>query len=152
MNKENPELPTFDSNDENNNQSPQQQNPIDYNDEDIEFDEIYGDEDPGEDDGDDYMEDPEDICSMSGFIFNLMKMPKPLGFFAPQEKMEEFLKARGYKMIKRYSDSKEEEYTVAIKPGTSYIPEDNFSNVREVFDGEVQDILLKWLLRIGKEE
>ena len=63
MNKENPELPTFDSNDENNNQSPQQQNPIDYDDEDIEFDEIYGDEDPGEDGGNDYMEDPENICS-----------------------------------------------------------------------------------------
>lgn len=144
MKKEDPELPYYDSSGSNDNEN----NEI-LDDE--EFDEIYGNEDPGID-----FEPDDDFgiehCSMSELIFNFMKMPKPLGFFMPQEKMEEFLKVRGYKIIKRYSDSHEEEYSVAIKPGSSYIPENDYSNVREVFDEQVQEILLKWLLKIGKED
>lgn len=146
MNKENPEeLPLFEDSNGNENEN---NNNLGY--EEDEFDEFYGDEDPDGEDDDPI--DPEDFCHMSGIFFELMKMPKPLGFIMPQEKMEDFLKARGYKIISRFSDNRNEEYNVAIKPGSSYIPENDYSNVREVFDGEVQDILLKWLLKVGKED
>lgn len=149
MKKENPELPLYTGNDDENDNIDHTLGNFDYYDED-EFDEIYGDTDPGEDEEINF--EGIEGCHMSSFIFNLLKMPKPLGYLMPQEKMENFLRERGYKIIKRYSDSQEDEYSVVIKPGSSYIPDTDYSNVREVFDEEVQDILLKWLLKIGKED
>lgn len=149
MKKENPELPVYNGNDDENDNIDHTPGKFDYYDED-EFDEIYGDTDPGEDEGINFEEI--EGCHMSSFIFNLLRMPKPLGYLMPQEKMENFLRERGYKIIKRYSDSQEDEYSVVIKPGSSYIPDTDYSNVREVFDEEVQDILLRWLLKIGKED
>lgn len=90
-------------------------------------------------------------CPLTDVLLNSLVMPKPLGYMFPQEKMEEFLKNRGYRIIKRYSESRGQDYNVAVKAGSSSIPEDDYSNVREIFDNEVQDILLSWLLKIGKE-
>lgn len=145
MKREDPELPVSDGNEENNSNN-------DFQEEfDEEFDEIYGDEDYGVD----FIEPEggsEMPCSFGHIFLNLLKMPKPLGYHFPQDKIVEFLKERGYKIINRYSDTMGEEYPVAIKPGSSYVPGNDYSNVREVFDEEVQDILLKWLLKIGKED
>ena len=117
---------------------------------------IYNGNDGPEYDENDYLNDDPDFdelpdCPLTEILLNSMVMPKPLGYVFPQEKMEEFLKQRGYKIIKRYSEAREQDYNVAVKSGSSSIPEDDYSNVREVFDGEVQDILLSWLLKIGKE-
>lgn len=144
MKREDPELPIYDGDENDNNADLQNQ-------EEEEFDEIYNENEEVDFDPEN-IENPFEFCSMGDVVFNILRMPKPLGYLMPQEKMENFLKERGYKIIKRYSDSKGEEYSVAIKPGVSFIPEDDYSNVREIFDNEVQDILLKWLLKIGKED
>ena len=147
MRRDNPELPK-------NNNNGNEENIVDNSDyvnEEPDFDEIYDDPDEIEDDE----FDPQDIfesCHMSGIFADMLRMPKPFGFFMPQEKMEAFLKERGYKIIKRSSGEDGEEISTAVKSGSTSIPEGDYSNIREVFDGEVQDILLKWLLKVGKED
>ena len=146
MRRDNPELPM----DNSGNKEKNLVDNSDYVNEEPDFDEIY--DDPDEFGDEDF--DPQDIldsCHMSGLFINMLQMPKPFGFLMPQDKMESFLKERGYKIIKRGGDEGKE-YSVAVKPGSTSIPEDNYSNIREVFDGEVQEILLKWLLKIGKED
>lgn len=98
---------------------------------------------------DDFDFEPEDLpdCLLTDLVISNMMMSKPFGMNWDYDKMKEFLVKKGYKIITRYSDSREVEYEVAIKPGSSYIPEDDFSNIREIFDQEVQDILLNWLLK-----
>ena len=147
MRRDNPELPKNNSGNEENSKIVDNS---DYINEEPDFDEIY--DDPNEVFDDEF--DPQDLfdsCHMSGIFADMLRMPKPFGFFMPQEKMEIFLKERGYKIIKR-SAGDGEEVSTAVKPGSKSIPEDGYSNIREIFDGEVQDILLKWLLKVGKED
>lgn len=98
---------------------------------------------------DDFDFEPEDLpdCPLTDLVISNMMMSKSFGMNWDYDKMKEFLVKKGYKIITRYSDFREVEYEVAIKPGSSYIPEDDFSNIREIFDQEVQDILLNWLLK-----
>lgn len=108
-----------------------------------------GEEDNFEEQDDDFEFEPEDLpdCPLTDLVISNMMMSKPFGVSWDYDKMKEFLQKRGYKIITRYSDSREIEYEVAIKPGSSYIPEDDFSNIKSIFDSEVQDILLNWLLK-----
>ena len=75
---------------------------------------------------------------------------KPLGIMWTKDKIVEFLKARGYKILDR-KDSNGNDYVVAVKPDSSSIPDDGCSNIKEMFDAEIQDIFMKWILRIAKE-
>lgn len=97
------------------------------------------------------IEDDEDRFPISGLLLNLLNMPKPFGYMMPQDKMEWFLKEKGYRIIKKKFENSDEEYSVAIDPNSPVVPEENYSNIREVFDNEVQDIILGWLLKISKE-
>lgn len=99
--------------------------------------------------GGEIFEEQDDLpdCPLTDLVISNMMMSKPFGMNWDYDKMKEFLVKKGYKIITRYSDFREVEYEVAIKPGSSYIPEDDFSNIREIFDQEVQDILLNWLLK-----
>ena len=94
-------------------------------------------------------EDEED-CPYSQIFLSLLTMPKPLGLVWELDAIEDFLKKRGYKVIKR-TNSSGDEIKIAIKPEDSLIPENETGNLREVFYDEVQRILLNWLLKIGSE-
>ena len=92
----------------------------------------------------------EDNCPYMNLIATLVLQDKPFGIMWTADKMIEFLKARGYKLIER-KDSSGNNYTVAVKPSDSSIPDDEHSNIKEVFDSEMQDIIMKYVLRIAKE-
>lgn len=98
---------------------------------------------------DDFDFEPEDLpdCPLTDLVISNMMMSKPFGIHWDYDKMKEFLVKLGYKIITRYSDCREVEYEVAIKPNSSFIPEDDFSNIKEMFDSEVQDIMIGWLLK-----
>lgn len=103
----------------------------------------------GEDQENSFEFEPEDLpdCPLTDLVISSLVMSKPFGMNWSFDKMKGFLKKRGYKIITRYSDSREIEYEVAIKPKSSFIPEDDFSNIKDVFESEVQDLLLNWLLK-----
>lgn len=90
----------------------------------------------------------EDNCPYMNLIAALVLQDKPFGIMWTADKMMEFLKARGYKLIDR-KDSSGDNYTVAVKPSDSSIPDDGHSNIKEVFDSEMQDIIMKYVLRIA---
>lgn len=98
---------------------------------------------------DDFDFEPEDLpdCPLTDLVISNMMMSKPFGMHWDYDKMKEFLVKLGYKIITRYSNRREVEYEVAIKPNSSFIPEDDFSNIKEMFDLEVQDIMIGWLLK-----
>lgn len=75
---------------------------------------------------------------------------KPFGILWYDENMEEFLKKLGYKIITRKDPETDREYNIAVKPNDPSISDEGYSNVRDVFDNEVQKILLGWLLKISK--
>ena len=70
------------------------------------------------------------------------------------EKIEKFLKARGYNIFDKYFSHIDDSIKIAIKGDDPDIvpdtPEGAKKHIRAVFAEEVQDILLKWLLKIGK--
>lgn len=84
-------------------------------------------------------------CPLAEMAISLGMLDKPFGMMWPEDKMERFLKNRGYMIIERFSDMTGGTYDVAVKADSTYIPEDERSNVREVFISEVQDIILGWL-------
>lgn len=87
----------------------------------------------------------EDGCPMTEFVLSLLMVNKPFGIIWKEEKMEKFLKERGYKIISRYSENIDREYKVAIKPDQSCIPETDLGNIKEIFDSEIQDAILEML-------
>ena len=92
----------------------------------------------------------DDNCPYLDLIAAMVLQDKPLGIMWTKDKILEFLKARGYKILDR-KDSDGSEYTIAVKPDSSSIPSEGHSNIKEVFDAEIQDIFMKWILRIAKE-
>ena len=103
--------------------------------------------------------DSDDFCGMSDTFFALMTMDKPFGILFSTERIERFLKARGYTLADRYFSHIGDDVKVAIKlkDGESVntaiadTPEDAAKyHIRAIFSSEVQEILLKWLLKIGK--
>lgn len=95
---------------------------------------------------DNYEEEP---CAVFDAICSMIFMPKPLGWIWPEDKIEYFLKERGYKIIEKKSKD-DEVIKIAVKPDASCIPDLEHGNLREIFDSECQDILLSWMLKIGK--
>lgn len=104
---------------------------------------------------DDYDDDiPNEACWMFDTISALMAMDKPFGIIFDVPKIEKFLKARGYNIFDKYFSHINDSIKVAIKGDDPDIvpdtPEGAKKHIRAVFAEEVQDILLKWLLKIGK--
>ena len=120
--------------------------PDDDEDMDIEFlPDWVDDPDQSPEDG-----DSEEDCPYLGILTALTLQDKPLGIMWTVDKMMEFLKARGYKLLER-KGTDGNEYFIALKPSDSSIPDSGHSNIKEVFDNEVQDILMKWILKIATE-
>lgn len=97
--------------------------------------------------------DPEDDFSeiLASFIGSEpLELSKPFGILWLDENMEKFLKFRGYKILTKHDQETDQDYHVAVKPGDSYIPDEGYSNIREMFDIEVQEVLLSWLMKNGK--
>lgn len=106
---------------------------------DAEFVSDYFDDDSGED------------CPYLNILASIAMNDKPFGFLWPKDKVKEFLKERGYKILSRKNKDTGEEYEVAVKSDSGSIPNDGHENIKETFDSEIQDIILKWVLRIAKE-
>lgn len=100
------------------------------------------------DDSDQHPDENEEDCPYVNIFTALALQDKPLGIMWTVDKMVEFLKARGYKLLER-KGTDGNEYMIAVKPSDSSIPD--HSNIKEVFDNEIQDILMKWVLKIATE-
>lgn len=82
-------------------------------------------------------------------MMGLLTLPRPLGILWSPEKIKKFLKARGYILVDRISPETEEPITVACREDDSVIPMEE--NLVKTFTDEVEDILLNWLLKNGRE-
>lgn len=82
-------------------------------------------------------------CPIASTILPLLIMNKPFGMSWPLEKVEWFLKKRGYIIIER-EDPEEGLFKVAVHEGDDYIPME--SNLIKTFSSELQDIILNKLL------
>jgi hypothetical protein len=101
------------------------------------FDELLGDN----------IEDEEN-CPM-GSLFKVMMQAKPFGIEWEKDKVVDFLKQNGYEIHQKTSKIDGSEFTLAYKAGvTKPIDEINITNLSKEFSRTIQDILLKWLLRI----
>jgi len=94
----------------------------------------------------------EEDCPYMSLMASIALNDKPFGILWPKDKIQEFLKARGYKILSRKNKDTNEEYEIAVKSNSDSIPDDGHSNIKETFDSEMQDIILKWVLRIAKED
>ena len=106
-----------------------------------------------EDDGDDDMGDDFEPCYMFNAISAIMAMDKPFGILFDIDKIEKFLISRGYKIADKYFSHINDSIKVATKDDPDNIPDSTEGaryHIRAVFASEVQDIILKWLLKIGK--
>ena len=102
------------------------------------FDELLGDDD---------IED-EESCPMSS-LFKVMMQTRPFGIEWEKDKVVDFLKQNGYEIHQKKSKIDGSEFTLAYKAGvTKPIDEINITNLSKEFSRTIQDILLKWLLRI----
>lgn len=102
-------------------------------------------------DSEEFFEDDEENCPLAETLLALNIMPKPFGMTWSQDQVLGFLKARGYRIVTRYNEDDDSEYKVAVKKNQPKIPDNSEGNVVEVFAEEIRNILLKWLLKIGKE-
>lgn len=99
----------------------------------------------------DFPNDESEECPYGDLMMALMFQSRPFGFMWTKDKIVEFLKARGYKILSRKNRDTGEEYDIAVKTESSSIPDSGESNIKEVFDSEMQDILIKWVLKIASE-
>lgn len=93
----------------------------------------------------------DDECPYGNMLMALAFQDKPFGILWSKDKVFEFLKARGYKLLDRKNKETGEEYTIAVKSGSPNIPDSGYGNTKETFNNEIQDIIMKWILRIAKE-
>lgn len=93
-------------------------------------------------------------CPVFDAVCSIMALPKPFGFlWENDEKLIKFLEKRGYRVLQRQIKNKEgkkENISIAVKPDSTNIPDLDYSNIREVFQEECQDIILNWLLKIAE--
>lgn len=82
-------------------------------------------------------------------LYKTLFIPKPFGIIWNSEKMEDFLKFKGYKILKRVDEITGKPMNIAIKPEAKFIPNEK-SNILELFELEVQDTILNWLKSISK--
>ena len=105
------------------------------------------------DDYEDFDDMPDEACWMFDTISALMAMDKPFGIIFDIDKIEKFLTARGYTVADKYFSHINDSLKVATKGNPDDIPdtpEGAKYHIRAAFANEVQDILIKWLLKIGK--
>ena len=105
-------------------------------------------------DYDEYDDMPDEACWMFDTISALISMDKPFGIIFDIPKIEKFLEARGYTIGDKYFSHINDSLKVAIKGDPDSIPDSHEGardhHIRYIFANEVQDIILKWLLKIGK--
>lgn len=94
-----------------------------------------------EDDGEDYKWKT---------LLTLTMMPKPFGMTWKREKMIEFLKSRGYSIVKRFDLDTDEEFEVAVKSGSEYVPDTR--NIVEAFSEEMQNFIIEWSTSFSKDK
>lgn len=90
----------------------------------------------------------EEVCPSVGMFMDAILEDKPFGMIWSMNTMIDFLKRAGYKIIEGESTLTGKPIKIAVKMGDSVIPELEFSNIHEVFNKEIQDILLNWLLKL----
>jgi hypothetical protein len=94
-----------------------------------------------EDDGEDYKWKT---------LLTLTMMPKPFGMTWKRDKMIEFLKSRGYSIVKRFDLDTDEDFEVAVKSGSEYVPDTR--NIVEAFSEEMQNFIIEWLASFNKDK
>lgn len=94
-----------------------------------------------EDDGEDYKWKT---------LLTLTMMPKPFGMTWKREKMIEFLKSRGYSIVKRFDLDTDEDFEVAVKSGSEYVPDTR--NIVEAFSEEMQNFIIEWSTSFNKDK
>lgn len=83
-------------------------------------------------------------------LLTLTMMPKPFGMTWKREKMIEFLKSRGYSIVKRFDLDTDEEFEVAVKSGTDFVPDTR--NIVETFAEEMQNFIIEWSASFNKDK
>lgn len=94
-----------------------------------------------EDDGEDYKWKT---------LLTLTMMPKPFGMTWKREKMIEFLKSRGYSIVKRFDLDTDEDFEVAVKSGSEYVPDTR--NIVEAFSEEMQNLIIECSASFNKDK
>lgn len=92
-------------------------------------------------------ESEEKDCPYAETLLRLMLTPHPFGMPWKTDQMVGFLRKRGYKVIERFDEESSDYYYVAVKPHEPTMP--TTGNLIEVFVGECQEIILKWLIKIA---
>ena len=83
-------------------------------------------------------------------LLTLAMMPKPFGMTWKRDNMIKFLKSRGYSIIKRYDIDTEEDFEVAVKSGSEYVPDSR--NIIETFSDEMQNFIIEWSTSFSKNK
>ena len=83
-------------------------------------------------------------------LLTLAMMPKPFGMTWKRDKMIEFLKSRGYSIVKRFDLYTDEEFEVAVKSGTDFVPDTR--NIVETFAEEMQNFIIEWSTSFSKDK
>lgn len=83
-------------------------------------------------------------------LLTLAMMPKPFGMTWKRDKMIEFLKSRGYSIVKRFDLDTDEEFEVAVKSGTDFVPDTR--NIVETFAEEMQNFIIEWSTSFSKDK
>lgn len=83
-------------------------------------------------------------------LLTLTMMPKPFGMTWKKDKMIEFLKSRGYSIVKRFDLDTDEEFEVAVKSGTDFVPDTR--NIVETFAEEMQSFIIEWSTSFSKDK
>lgn len=83
-------------------------------------------------------------------LLTLTMMPKPFGMTWKRDKMIEFLKSRGYSIVKRFDLDTDEGFEVAVKSGTDFVPDTR--NIVETFAEEMQSFIIEWSTSFSKDK
>lgn len=83
-------------------------------------------------------------------LLTLAMMPKPFGMTWKMDNMIKFLKSRGYSIVKRYDIDTEEDFEVAVKSGSEYVPDSR--NIIETFSDEMQNFIIEWSTSFSKNK
>ena len=86
-------------------------------------------------------------CEVYDAVMSAIFLSRPLGILWEDSLIEKFLQAKGYKIVER-TDDDGEVYTVPVKVGSKIIP-DRRDSLRRIFDQEVQETLINWLISLG---
>lgn len=89
------------------------------------------------------------VVSMKNFLIKKVVGPNPFGLTWSLDNMKNFLKYRGYKILERTNEITGDLFEVAVKPSMNAIPNDS-SNIVDLFNEEVQLVLLDWLKSLNK--